>query len=241
MRTVPASSEYVHLIVMTAILPLIGPDIARKELIGRFRNGGVAWTQQPEDVFDHDFPSSATGKAVPYGIYDLQAKTGWVGLGLSSDTPCFAVDCLAAWWAATGSRRYPGATQLLLLADSGGSNGYHPRAWKYYLQHTLCNPFQLTVTVAHYPSGCSKFNPIKHRLFSEISKNWSGVPLETVELILNYIRTTKTKTGLRVRAELMPNEYRTGFKVGKQQMDALTLTRDATLPQLNYTISPNSI
>ncbi|MDE0126927.1 MAG: ISAzo13 family transposase [Bryobacterales bacterium] len=226
---------------MTAILPLIGPDIARKELIGRFRNGGVAWTRQPEDVFDHDFPSSATGKAVPYGIYDLQANTGWVGLGLSSDTPCFAVDCLAAWWAATASRRYPGATQLLLLADSGGSNGYRPRAWKYYLQHTLCNPFQLTVTVAHYSSGCSKFNPIEHRLFSEISKNWSGVPLETVELILNYVRTTKTKTGLRVRAELMPNEYRTGFKVGKQQMDALTLTRDATLPQLNYTISPNSI
>lgn len=220
--------------------PVISIDTKRKELIGRFQNHGVAWAQQPERVFDHDFPSWATGKAVPYGIYDLQANSGWVGLGLSSDTPCFAVDCLATWWAADGSQRYPGATQLLLLADSGGSNGYRPRAWKYYLQHTLCNPFQLTVTVAHYPSGCSKFNPIEHRLFSEISKNWSGVPLETVELILNYIQTTTTQTGLRVHAELILEEYRTGFKVSDDQMAALTLTRDTTLPQLNYTISPNS-
>ena len=138
--------------------PVVSVDTKKKELIGSFRNEGRAWTQQPRDVFDHDFPSWATGKAVPYGIYDLRANTGWVGLGLSSDTPCFAVDCLAAWWAAEGSQRYPGATQLLLLADSGGSNGYRPRAWKYYLQHTLCTPFRLTVTVAHYPSGCSKLN-----------------------------------------------------------------------------------
>ena len=220
--------------------PIVSIDAKKKELIGRFRNPGSTWLQEATAVFDHDFPSWASGKAVPYGIYDLHANLGWVGLGLSADSPCFAVDCLAAWWAGEGCQRYPDASQLLLLADSGGSNGSAPRAWKYYLQNTLCNRYGLTVTIAHYPAGCSKFNPIEHRLFSEISKNWSGVPLQSVETILNYIRTTTTQTGLRVNAEIMLQEYKTGFKVSEEQMQTLTISRHQTLPKLNYTISPHS-
>jgi len=222
-------------------IPIISIDTKKKQLVGRFKNPGTTWRKQPEEVFDHDFPSWASGKAVPYGIYDLRANLGWVGLGLSSDTPCFAVDCLVSWWLSEGRQRYPEASQLQLLADNGGSNGSSPRAFKYYLQHKLCNPHSLTVAVAHYPSGCSKFNPIEHRLFSEISKNWSGVPLESVETILNFIRTTTTQTGLNVQAELILNEYRTGFKVSAEQMAELSITRHDSLPQLNYTISPNSL
>ena len=141
---------------LPADIPVISVDCKKKEYIGRFRNGGAAWKLEAEKVFDHDFPSWASGKAAPYGIYDLKAHAGWVGLGLSSDTPAFAVDCIEAWWVAEGRARYPGATRLLVLADSGGSNGISPRAWKHGLQHTLCNRHSLTVTVAHYPSGCSK-------------------------------------------------------------------------------------
>lgn len=219
--------------------PIVSVDSKKKELVGRFKNPGSTWKLEAEAVFDHDFPSWASDKAVPYGIYDLLANTGWIGLGLSSDTPAFAVDCLEAWWVAEGRLRYPDASELTVLADSGGSNGISPRAWKYLLQHKLCNRHGLTVTVAHYPSGCSKFNPIEHRLFSEISKNWAGVPLESVETIVNYISTTTTKTGLTVRAEVILNEYVVGIKIDDDKMAALSLTRHEPLPRLNYTISPN--
>ncbi len=225
---------------LTPTLPAVSVDAKKKQLVGRFRNPGTAWSDHCVEVFDHDYPSWATGQAVPYGIYDLQANTGWVGLGLSHDTPYFAVDCLAAWWVAEGRQRYPGAGQLLVCADSGGSNGIHPHAWKHALQERLCNRHRLTVTVAHYPSGCSKFNPIEHRLFSEISKNWAGVPLESVETILNYIRSTTTQTGLTVSAQLIEAQYQTGIKITAQQLAELNLTRHNPLPRLNYTIAPNS-
>ena len=242
-KTHPQRDEqFRHIASLRATLdpavPAISVDAKKKELIGRFFNGGSAWKQQPEKVFDHDFPSWALGKATPYGIYDLQANTGWVGLGLSHDTPHFAVDCIEAWWSCDGRQRYPGATQLLVFADSGGSNGISPLAWRHGLQQHLCNRHGLTVTVTHYPSGCSKFNPIEHRLFSEISKNWSGVPLDSVETILNYIRTTRTKSGLRVHAELINREYKTGVKITKQQQEQMDLTRNDFLPRLNYTIAP---
>ena len=168
-----------------ACLPIISVDTKKKELIGRFRNAGTRWRRTPEEVHDHDFRSQADGRAIPYGLYDLQANTGAFYVGLSHDTPQFAVDCIAAWWKDEGQQRYPHANELCIPADSGGSNGCRPHAWKYFLQHTLANPYNLTVTVAHYPAGTSKWNPIEHRLFSEVSKNWAGVPLESIETMLN--------------------------------------------------------
>ena len=157
-------------------------------------------------------------------------------VGDSADTPQFAIDCLASWWRSEGRHRYPGADTLVVLADGGGSNGYRPRAWKYFLQHTLCNPYGLKVVVAHYPSGCSKWNSIEHRLFSAISINWAGVPLESFETILNYIRTTTTRTGLRVRSERVTREYQKGIKISEEQMRQLNLHRDRKIPQWTYSI-----
>ena len=187
---------------------------------------------------DHDFRSQADGRAVPYGLYDLQANAGAFYVGLSLDTPQFAVDCIAAWWKDEGQQRYPHANEWYILADSGGSNGCRPGAWNYFLQHTLVNPFNLTVTVAHYPSGASKWNPIEHRLFSEVSRNWAGVPLETVETMLNYLSTTTTRTGLTVKATLVEEVYERGIKISADDMNQLNITRNEAIPQWNYTIQP---
>ena len=173
-----------------------------------------------------------------YGLYDLQANAGAFYVGLSLDTPQFAVDCIAAWWQDEGQQRYPHANELYILADSGGSNGCRPRAWKYFLQHNLVNPFNLTVTVAHYPSGVSKWNPIEHRLFSEVSRSWAGVPLETVETMLNYLSTTTTRTGLTVKATLVEEVYERGIKISADDMNQLNITRNEAIPQWNYTIQP---
>ena len=184
------------------------------------------------------FRSLADGIAIPYGIYDVLANTGTIVVGTSHDTPYFAVDCLAFWWRTVGRLRYPAATQLTVLADCGGSNGYRPRAWKHGLQYRFCNPHGLSVRVVHYPPGQSKYNPIEHRLFSEISKNWAGCPLVSYETILNYIATTNTVTGLVVGSHFVNDDYPTGIKITKEQVDALNLARHASLPAWNYTISP---
>ena len=165
------------------------------------------------------------------------ANRGLVSVGVSVDTAFFAVDNLAAWWRCEGHSRYPAAAQLILLADCGGSNSYRIRAWKYALQHQFCNVHRLPVTVAHYPAGCSQWNPIEHRLFSEISRNWSGCPLESFALILNYIAST-TRTGLAVTSRLNTKPYPTGIQISDQQMAALNITRNPHLPTWNYTISP---
>lgn len=136
--------------------PVISIDTKKKEYVGLFKNPGAALGRDARDVLDHDFRSLADAVAVPYGIYDLQANRGTVFVGESADTPQFAVDCVTRWWRSEGRRRYPHARSLLILADGGGSNGYRPRAWKYNLQHTLCDPHGLRVTLAHYPPGCSK-------------------------------------------------------------------------------------
>ena len=157
-------------------IPLISVDTKKKELVGAFRNPGAKWDHTPELVKDHDFRSEAEGIAIPYGIYDPRANTGTVFVGKSADTPAFAVDCIEKWWRTAGRKRYPYAEALQILADSGGSNGCTPRAWKFNLQQRLCNRHGLRVTVAHYPTAASKWNPIEHRLFCEISKNWGGPP-----------------------------------------------------------------
>ena len=168
--------------------PIVSVDALRRIIVGLFWNKGVAWRKKAIKVFDHDYPSWGSGVANSYGVYDLSANKGAFYVGLSYNTPQFAVDSITRWWETVGCYRYPSAKELLILADSGGSNGYRSRAWKYFLQHQLSTPFGLNVTVAHYPSGASKWNPIEHRLFSEASKRWAGIPLDSIKTILNCSR-----------------------------------------------------
>src|SRR5258708_28819171 len=186
----------------------------------------------------HDFPSEAIGKAVPYGIYDEQANQGQVYVGQSSDTSEFAVDNIVRWWSEVGQLRYPDATDLLILADGGGSNGYRPRRFKQQLQVKLADPFGLIVTLAHYPPGASKWNPIEHRLFSQISATWAGTPLTSFDLVLDGIRRTTTLTGLTVQATLIETLYEKGLTVSDHEMATLALETHATYPHWNYTIYP---
>ena len=190
-------------------------------------------------VNDHDFRSQAEGVAIPYGIYDMQANQGTVFVGTSYDTPEFAVDAIEQWWRFEGQRRYRQTNRIAILADCGGSNGPSCRAWKYGLHRKLCERHGLNVTVAHYPSGASKWNPIEHRLFSEISKNWAGRPLDSYETILNYICTTRTTTGLRLRAHLIRKQYEKGIKIPDSMMNELSIKKGAELPKWNYTLSPS--
>jgi len=217
-------------------VPLISVDTKKKELIGCFKSPGVAWSQEPIKVRDHDFPSEAIGKAIPYGIYDIQANRGTVFVGTSTDTPKFAVDSIETWWLTEAKDRYPDADELVILADGGGSNASQSRAWKDELYRQLCVRHGITVTVAHYPPGTSKWNPIEHRLFSQISKNWAARPLDSYETVLNYLRSTTTTTGLQVRAHLVQREYEKGVKISDAQMKALPMTRHETLPKWSYTI-----
>lgn len=219
-------------------LPSISVDAKKKELIGPFKNGGRAWRQEPLAVYDHDFPSDARGRLVPYGIYDTRANHGFVWAGTAAETPAFAVDAIERWWAQIGAGRYPKARQLLILADCGGGNGYRSRVWKHRLQKQLCDVHGLTVTVCHYPPGASKWNPIEHRLFAEISKNWAGEPLVSYQTALRYIRSTRTASGLHVAAQLVRRKYQTGERVPQHQMDALRLRPHKTLPAWNYTLAP---
>ena len=218
--------------------PIVSVDTKKKELIGQFKNPGTAWSREATAVKDHDFRSEAVGMANPYGIYDLRNNSAAVVVGRSYDTPQFAVACISKWWLYQGRLRYPENKNLLILADNGGSNGASPNAWKYFLQLELCERFGLSVTVAHYPPGASKWNPIEHRVFSEISKNWQGKPLDSYMTCLNYIATTRTSTGLKVRAYLDKKIYKKGIKISAQQMKHLSLRRDDTLPKWNYKLCP---
>ena len=218
--------------------PIISVDAKHRELVGNFANHGATWTQHPIAVNTYDFRSEADGIAIPYGIYDTQANRGSVFVGTSHNTPTFAVDNIAKWWVYDGRRRYPRATQLLVLADGGGSNGAKARAWKHALQQRLCDRHGLTITVCHYPAGASKWNPVEHRLFSEISKNWAGRPLDSYETILNYLRTTTTTTGLQVKAYLVTTDYPTGIKTSDEKMTQLRLRPHDTQPNRNYTLTP---
>lgn len=220
-------------------LPIISVDTKKKELIGRFKNPGAAWSRQPLLVNDHDFRSNAQGIAVPYGIYDLLANRGTVFVGTSHDTPEFAVESIEKWWRYEGRQRYGRVNHIAILADAGGSNGPTCRVWKHGLQRQLCERHGLTVTVAHYPSGASKWNPIEHRLFSEISKNWAGRPLESYQTVLNYIRTTRTTTGLRLRAHLVRKQYKKGTTIPDRVMRDLPITKDSALPRWNYMLNPS--
>lgn len=218
--------------------PIISVDTKKRELVGLFKNAGARWDRQPRPVYDHDFRSDARGIAIPYGLYDPQANRGAIIVGVSHDTPAFAAHAIAHWWHHEGRPTYRAARHLLILADTGGSNGCRCAAWKTELEAQLATPFQLEVTVAHYPTGASKWNPIEHRLFSEISKHWAGEPLESYQTILNFIRTTKTQTGLTISAYLDRRHYASGVHPAPEQLRRLRLRPHDTLPQWNYTISP---
>ena len=220
-------------------LPIISVDTKKKELIGNFKNAGANWDRQPILVKDHDFRSEADGMAIPYGIYDTQANRGAVFVGTSHDTPAFAVDAIAQWWLKQGCLRYPAARELFILADGGGSNGSRCRAWRKAIQDTICTPLDLIVTVSHYPPGASKWNPIEHRLFSQISNNWAGEPLTDLDKILQFIRTTKTESGLTVNAYLIPDKYDIGIKISDAEMRRLNIVPHDTLGRWNYTVRPS--
>ena len=219
-------------------LPIISVDTKKKELIGNFRNNGKTWCKKAEEVDEHDFPSAAECRAVPFGVYELIRNKGHVYVGVSNDTPEFAVVSIAKWWDQEGRAAYPGADRLLILADGGGCNGCRARAWKCNLQALVSDRFRLTVTVCHYPTGCSKWNPVEHRLFSFISKNWEGQPLRSLEIMLGYIRGTRTETGLRVTGYLDEDFYKRAVPYSHKDVDQLSLETHEVCPQWNYTITP---
>jgi hypothetical protein len=220
--------------------PTLSIDTKKKELIGDFKNPGRIWCQAAEVVDAHDFPSDALGRAVPHGIYDQQHNRGTVYIGQSVDTPTFAVDNIVRWCQTERLAYWPDATHLMIEADCGGSNSYRSRVWKRDLQEKVADQFGLTITVCHYPTGASKWNPIEHRLFSEISKTWAGCPLRSFDDALQYIRDAKTQTGLTVHAYLITETYERGVKVPDKEMRALNVQSHDVCPQWNYTIHPRS-
>lgn len=224
---------------LSAGAPVISVDCKKKELVGLFKNGGAEYAPPgcPRKVLDHDFPLPGKGKAAPYGVYDVGMNEGYVGVGTGSDTAAFAVATIRGWWDTMGRVRYGGSRELLITADGGGSNGARVRLWKTELQK-FANESGLKVSVCHFPPGTSKWNKIEHRLFAQISKNWRGRPLETLEIIVSLIAATKTDTGLSVKCRLDPNPYSPGVKVSREELASVNLSRDDFHPEWNYTISP---
>ncbi len=219
--------------------PIISVDCKKKELLGNFKNNGREWQAKGEEtsVNVYDFLSLADGKAVPYGIYDVVHKSGFVNVGIDHDTAEFAVESIRRWWHHCGKELYPDKKELLITADGGGSNGARTRLWKKKLQE-FANEEQLTITVAHYPPATSKWNKIEHRLFSFISLNWRAKPLISLEVVLELISATTTETGLTVTAVKDCNTYPTGIKVSDEALAALNLLRDSFHGEWNYTIQP---
>ena len=224
--------------------PVISVDTKKKELIGNYKNNGSEYRHKksPIKVNDHDFPDKEKGKASPYGIYDIGRNEGFVNVGLSADTGAFAVNSIRSWWLGMGNERYPEAEKLMITADGGGSNGRRNKLWKACLQE-FSNETGLEIHVSHFPPGTSKWNKIEHRLFSQISKNWRGRPLETLEIIVSLIGSTTTKNGLSVQCVVDHNEYPRGLKIDDAEMAALNLTADEWHGEWNYVIAPqmNSI
>lgn len=217
--------------------PVISVDTKKRELVGRFRQTGEQWRRAPHEVLIYDFRSAAQGVAIPYGIYDVGRNHGYVVVGVSHDTAAFAVASIRSWWVETGRHAYTSATELLIEADCGGSNGNRCRAWKAGLQD-LADEFALTITVTHYPTGASKWNPVEHRCFNLISGNWAGQPLESYETILKHIRATKSASGFRCQARLNKRAYATGLKISPQEVANLCIEKHKMFPHWNYTIRP---
>jgi len=222
--------------------PVISVDTKKKELVGDFKNAGQTWRPrgEPEEVRVHDFLIQELGRAAPYGVYDLAANTGWVGVGMNNDTATFAAQTIRRWWQEVGQIRYPLATRLTITADGGGSNGSRLRLWKIELQR-LATELGIDIVVRHLPPGTSKWNKVEHRLFSFITMNWKAEPLVSYRVIVDLIAATTTKTGLTVRCELDSTQYTKGIVVSDAELDSLHITRDVFHGEWNYTIHPARI
>jgi hypothetical protein len=220
--------------------PVVSVDTKKKELVGDFANRGKEWhpAGKPVPVRVHDFIDPKLGKAVPYGVYDVARNEGWVNVGIDHDTSEFAVESLRRWWRRMGTRAYPDATCLLITADGGGSNGHRTRLWKTELQR-FADESRLSLTVAHYPPGTSKWNKIEHRMFCHITENWRGRPLESVETVVSLIGSTTTSTGLRIKAALDRNHYEKGMKVSDEELASLNVQPHRFHGDWNYTIRPS--
>jgi hypothetical protein len=218
--------------------PSIAVDAKQRELIGNFKNPGRTYRHKPLEVLESDYPSDADGVAIPYGVYDTKHNEGFVMVGISHQTPAFAVACIRRWWLRIGKRKFPRKKQLLIQADCGGANGNRLWTWKYERQK-LADEFGLTITVTHLPTSASKWNLIEHRLFCHIEANWAGVPLVEYETIVKFIRTTTTETGLRCRAYLDRKHYETGNHITSKQKTFINLKPQRVLPHWNYTIIPH--
>ena len=221
--------------------PAISVDTKKKEPLGKMKNPGRTYRRKgdPQKVTTHDFPDKSLGKAVPYGVYDITHNEAGVSVGISHDTAEFAVAAIRRWWKRLGQKRYPRATRLLITADSGGSNSPRTRLWRWALQQ-LANATGMTIEVCHYPPGTSKWNKIEHRLFCHITRNWQGVPLETMEIVVNLIGSTHTKEGLEVHAWLDEKEYKKAKTVTDAQLAEVQIRRNSFHGEWNYHILPNS-
>lgn len=219
--------------------PMISIDCKKKELLGNFKNPGTTWRRDAREVLDHDFPSWADGRAIPFGVYDIANNKGFVVVGVSRETPAFVVGAIRSWWMAEGRRKYDGATRLGIECDCGGGNGPRLWTWKVGLQ-ALADEFGLTITVGHFPPGASKWNLIEHRMFSLISANWAGEPLTSYEIILKFLRATRSTTGFRCRATLDKTIYPKKAPVTDEQKAAVQVVFHQVLPKWNYTIQPTN-
>jgi len=224
--------------------PVLSIDAKKKEIVGNFKNHGEEYHKKgaAEKVYDHDFPIKELGKATPYGIYDIFKNKGFVSVGISSDTSEFAVESIRKWWRMIGKNLYPNAKEIMITADSGGSNGIRVRLWKVELQQ-LANEIQKEITVLHFPPGTSKWNKVEHKLFSFISKNWRGRPLINLAVIVNLISSTQTEgeRGLKVDCVIDDREYKKGIEVSDEEFKAINIEQHSFHGEWNYTIRPQPI
>jgi hypothetical protein len=217
--------------------PVISVDTKKKENIGSFRNDGAEYHKQgnPSKVLDHDFPIKELGRVNPYGVYDISKNTGFINLGISHDTSEFAIESIYRWWESIGSKKYPYATKLFITCDRGGSNSSRVKLWKVELQK-LATKTGLDISVSHFPPGTSKWNKIERRLFCFISKNWRGVPLVSVEAVIDLIASTKTGKGLTEKCMLDEHVYEKGKIVSKELFESVNITEDKFHGNWNYTV-----
>ena len=240
-----AQFAHINQIVAEAIAagqPVISVDTKKRELVGDFKAVGREFEPkgEPVEVRGHDFKDKQLGHAIPYGVYDLTADEGWVSVGITRDTATFAVNSILSWWQHLGSERYPDARMLTITADSGGSNSPRTRLWRVELGR-LADETGLQIRVCHFPAGTSKWNKIEHRMFSFVSLNWRGKPLESHEVIINLIAATTTNTGLKIYAQLDDREYEKGVEISDEQLAAVNITRDSFHGEWNYVVTPSLI
>ena len=237
-----AQFEHINQTVNEALAagePVISVDAKKRELVGDFKAVGREFQLkgEPVEVRGHDFKDKDLGHAIPYGVYDLATDVGWVNVGITSDTAPFAVNAILDWWEHLGRDRYPSAQALTITADAGGSNNPRTRLWRYELQR-LADTTGLQIRVCHFPPGTSKWNKIEHRMFSFVSLNWRGKPLESLEVIINLIAATTTSTGLKVYAQLDQRAYERGIEITDEQLASVNITRHTFHGDWNYTITP---